>query len=195
LSPFATLTLAFGLSVDAFAAAIGKGAALDRPRLSEALRTGAIFGGVEALTPVLGWALGLAAASSVDAFDHWIAFTLLAVVGGRMVIGALRKPAADEAPPSRPRRHGTWLLVVTAVGTSLDAMAVGVTLAFIGANITVAAIAIGLATMLMATIGMLLGRYLGGRFGRVAEAAGGLALIGLGTKILIEHTLLGGPSL
>jgi len=183
------MTLALGLSVDAFAAAIGKGAALDRPRFSEALRTGMIFGCVEALTPVIGWAIGLAAASSVDAFDHWIAFVLLVAVGGRMVVQASRGHDG-EAPPSRPRRHGLMVLFATAIGTSLDAMAVGVTLAFIGADITVAAIAIGLATAVMATIGMLLGRYLGGRFGRLAEALGGVALIGLGTKILVEHTLL-----
>lgn len=189
MTPFTTMTLALGLSVDAFAAAVGKGAALDRPRFVDALRTGVIFGVVEAITPVIGWAIGLAAASSVDAFDHWIAFLLLGVVGGRMLFEAMRH-RDEEAAPVKPRRHGLVVLLATAIGTSLDAMAVGVTLAFIGANITVAALAIGLATAVMATLGMLLGRYLGGRFGRVAEALGGLALIGLGTKILLEHTLL-----
>jgi putative Mn2+ efflux pump MntP len=189
VTPLTTMTLAFSLSVDAFAASIGKGAALDRPRFSEALRTGMIFGVIEAITPVIGWAIGLAAASSVDAFDHWIAFALLAMVGGRMVYEATR--ARDAAQPGvRPRRHGLMVVVATAVGTSLDAMAVGVTLAFIGANITVTAIAIGLATAFMATLGMLLGRYLGGRFGRWAEGLGGVALIALGTRILVEHTLL-----
>lgn len=192
MSPLTTLTLAFGMSVDAFAAAIGKGAALDRPRFSEALRTGLIFGTVEAITPVIGWAAGLAASASVAAIDHWIAFALLALVGGRMLRAAARPPAAEAGAsgPARPRRHGFLILLATAVGTSLDAMAVGVSLAFIEADITVAALAIGLATALMATIGLLLGRCLGSRFGRVAEALGGVALIALGAKILAEHTLL-----
>lgn len=193
MSPFTTLALAFGMSVDAFAAAIGKGAALDRPRFGEALRTGVIFGSVEAITPVIGWAAGLAASTVVAAIDHWIAFAILALVGGRMLQAAIGRPAEPEAPgaaPARPRRHGFLVLLATAVGTSLDAMAVGVSLAFIDANITVAALAIGLATALMATIGMLLGRYLGSRFGRIAEAVGGVVLIGLGAKILLEHTML-----
>ncbi|NMJ42384.1 manganese efflux pump MntP [Roseomonas sp. JC162] len=191
MTPLTTLTLAFSMSVDAFAAAIGKGAALDRPRLAEALRTGVIFGSVEAVTPVIGWAAGLAASASVAAVDHWIAFALLALVGGRMLLAALRGQDDEEAPRRPQRRHGTAILLATAVGTSLDAMAVGVTLAFIGADIVVAALAIGLATALMATFGMLIGRFLGGRFGQVAEALGGVALIGLGCKILAEHTLFG----
>lgn len=192
MSPLTTIALAFGMSVDAFAAAIGKGAALDRPRFTEALRTGAIFGCVEAVTPVIGWAAGLAASSSVAAIDHWIAFALLALVGGRMLRQAASPPGAEAAGGrrGRPRRHGFLILLATAVGTSLDALAVGVSLAFIEADIAVAAIAIGLATALMATIGMLLGRCLGGRFGRVAEALGGVALIGIGARILVEHTML-----
>ncbi|MBX6741108.1 MAG: manganese efflux pump [Acetobacteraceae bacterium] len=191
MTPATTAVLALGMSVDAFAAAVSKGAALDRPRLSEALRTGLIFGLVEALTPVLGWAAGMAAAARVAAVDHWIAFAILAYVGGRMVREALRAPAsASGKPHERPRRHTLSVLLATAIGTSLDAMAVGVTLAFVGADITVAAVAIGLATAAMATLGMLLGRCLGGRFGRIAEALGGLALVALGTKILAEHTLL-----
>jgi putative Mn2+ efflux pump MntP len=188
MTPTATLVLAFGMSVDAFAAALGKGAALHRPRLSEALRTGLIFGAVETLTPVLGWALGLAFASYVDAVDHWLSFLILGVVGGRMVISALRTPAPVE---ERAQRHSLWLLLATAVGTSIDAAAVGVTLAFIGADIARTALAIGFATFLMATAGMLIGRYLGVRLGRVAEALGGIGLILLGAKILVEHTMMG----
>ena len=187
MTPTATLVLAFGMSVDAFAAAIGKGASLHRPRLGEALRTGLIFGVVETLTPVLGWGLGLAAASYVDAVDHWLAFVILGVVGGRMVLGALRAPRPVE---ERPQRHSLWLLLATAVGTSIDAAAVGVTLAFIGADIARTALAIGAATFLMATAGMLVGRYLGVRMGRIAEGLGGIGLILLGAKILVEHTLM-----
>ncbi len=187
MSPMTTLAFAMGMSVDAFAAAIGKGAALERPRFAEALRTGLVFGAVEAVTPVIGWALGMAASAHVAAVDHWLAFVILGLVGGRMLWGATQA----ELPVERPRRHGTALLLATAIGTSLDAVAVGVTLAFLDVDITVAAAAIGLATAVMATIGMLVGRWLGGRFGRVAEALGGVALVLLGTKILLEHTILG----
>ncbi len=187
MSPSALLALSFGMSVDAFAAALGKGAALDRPRLTEALRTGMVFGVVEAITPMIGWAAGLAASAHVQAVDHWLAFLLLGGIGLHMLWNARTGAGADQP---RKQRHGLRLLLATALGTSLDAMAVGVTLAFLEANILVAAAAIGLATALMATCGMLLGRLLGGRFGRCAEAFGGLALIALGASILLEHTLL-----
>lgn len=188
MTPATTIALAFGMSVDAFAAAIGKGAALGRPRFTDALRAGVIFGSVEAITPVIGWAAGLAFSSLVAAVDHWLAFLILAAVGGRMLAEALRRGNEEQAPP-RGGRHGLLVLLATAIGTSLDAMAVGVSLAFMDANITIAALAIGLATALMATLGMMLGRWLGGRFGRIAEALGGIALMALGTKILLEHTL------
>lgn len=187
MTPSATLILAFSLSVDAFAASVGKGAALERPRVTEALRTGLVFGVVEAITPVLGWALGLAASQWVAAVDHWLAFLVLGLVGGRMVRSAWRPAEVVE----RPRRHGWALLLATAIGTSLDAMAIGVTLAFLEANIVVAALAIGAATFAMASAGLLLGRWLGGRFGRVAEGLGGLGLMLLGLSILVEHTLGG----
>ena len=180
------LLLALSMSSDAFAAALGKGARLDRPTLGEALRTGLIFGSIEAITPVLGWAAGRAASSYIEAFDHWIAFALLAVIGGKMIWDSLRR--AEEA--EKPQRHSFAALVITAIGTSIDALAVGVTLALIDANIIVNALAIGAATFTMVTIGVMTGRYLGEKFGRAAEAAGGVILIVIGVKILLEHTLL-----
>ncbi len=186
MNPLATAVLAFSMSADAFAATLAKGAALDRPKLAEALRTGLLFGLVEATTPVIGWVCGRAASGFIDAIDHWIAFTLLALLGARMLWQSVRRSAAQE----KPRRHPLGVLLATAVGTSLDALAVGVTLAFIDADILVAALAIGLATFTMGTLGILLGRIAGGKFGRVAEALGGIGLIAIGTKILIEHTLL-----
>jgi len=187
MTPGTLTVLALGMSVDAFAAAIGKGAALGRPRLVDALRTGVVFGAVEAVTPVLGWMAGIAAAAHVAAVDHWVAFVILLGVGGRMIHEARRN--ANESGSQDRRRHGMLILLATAIGTSLDAMAVGVTLAFMDADIRVAAVAIGMATAVMATLGMMLGRYLGGRFGRLAETAGGVVLILIGTKILLEHTL------
>ncbi|MCQ4160946.1 manganese efflux pump MntP family protein [Roseomonas sp. GC11] len=182
MSPVSIAVLALGMSVDAFAAALGRGAGARRVRLGDALRTGLVFGVVEALTPVLGWAAGVMAAGAVQAVDHWIAFGLLGLVGGRMLAEALRR--APEAPaPAR----SAWMLLATALGTSLDAMAVGVSLAFLDAEIWVIALATGAATFCMATGGMLAGRLLGTRLGRAAEALGGIALILLGTAILHEH--------
>ncbi len=186
MNPLSLTLLAFAMSTDAFAAAIGKGASLHKPRWSEALRTGAIFGVIEALTPVLGWALGLAAAQYVQAWDHWIAFTLLGLLGLRMIHAGL-KTDPTEIPADKPARHGFWLLAATAFATSIDAMAVGVGLAFIDVNIVSAAAAIGLATMLMVTLGIMLGRMVGTLVGKRAEALGGVILIVIGCVILYEH--------
>lgn len=187
MAPFSILILAFSMSVDAFAAAVGRGAALGRPRFSEALRTGAVFGLVEAVTPLIGWAAGVAASGFVQAIDHWIAFGLLSAVGVRMIHAAIW-PTETAAPVSR----SLGVLLATAVGTSLDAMAVGVSLAFLEVNILVIALAVGGATFLMASGGMLVGRLIGASLGRLAEAVAGLALIGLGVKILIEHLTIAG---
>jgi len=178
--------LALSMSTDAFAAAIAKGARLDRPSLGEALRTGLIFGSIEAATPLIGWAMGKAASRFIASFDHWIAFGILTLVGAKMIWDALRREPDEEKPSS----HSLAVLVVTAIGTSIDALAVGVTLAIIGANIIVNALAIGTATFIMVTIGTMMGRSLGEKFGHWAEAAGGVVLIAIGTAILVEHTLM-----
>lgn len=188
MSPASIAVLAVGMSVDALLASLGRGAASTRPRFLEALRTGAIFGAVETITPLVGWAAGLAASQYVAAVDHWIAFILLGIVGGRMVLHSF-KPAAErtEAAPG----NSLWALMATAIGTSIDAMAVGVSLAFLDVNIVVIALAIGFATFLMSTGGMMAGNLIGAKFGRWAERVGGIALIGLGASILYSH-LVGG---
>ncbi|HWA68487.1 MAG TPA: manganese efflux pump MntP family protein [Rhizomicrobium sp.] len=175
------LMLALSMSADAFAAACGKGAALARPRWSEALRTGLIFGGIEAVTPVIGWAAGRAVGGYIAAFDQWVAFGILLVIGVKMIWDAVRRHPDDEKPQS----HSFWILALTALGTSIDALAVGVSLALLGANILVNALAIGAATFIMTTIGVMTGRFLGSRFGRYAEGAGGMVLIVIGSKILL----------
>jgi putative Mn2+ efflux pump MntP len=180
-----TLFLALAMSTDAFAAAVGKGASLHKPRLREALRTGVIFGVIEALTPVLGWGLGLAAARYVADWDHWIAFTLLTALGARMIYSGLKTPSREQ---EKPASHSLWVLVLTAIATSIDAMAVGVGLAFLNVDILPTAAAIGLTTMLMVTVGVMLGRVLGSIAGRRAEVAGGLVLIVIGIAIVVEHT-------
>lgn len=181
----ATLILALGMSMDAFAAALGKGATLHRPGFKEALRTGLIFGSIEALTPLIGWAIGLAASRYIMAWDHWVAFALLAFLGARMMMEGFRQTAAE--PCEAPQRHGFMVLATTAVATSLDALAVGVGLAFLQVNIITTALTIGAATTVMATTGVLVGRFIGPILGKWAEILGGLVLIAVGSTILAEH--------
>ncbi len=185
MSLAAIFLLALAMSTDAFAAAIGKGIALDRPRWSEALRTGLIFGAIEAATPLVGWAIGRAAASYVTQWDHWIAFVLLVGLGLHMIVNGLRA-SADE-PADRPERHGLWNLAVTGLAPSIEAMAVGVGLAFVDIGIVPVPAAIGCATFVMVTIGAMLGRAIGSLVGRWAEVLGGLVLIAIGSGILYEH--------
>lgn len=180
-----TIILALGMSMDAFAAALGKGAVLKNVSFKEALRTGLIFGVIETLTPLLGWVIGLAASRYVMAWDHWVAFILLAILGGRMVLGGLRQ--SSESEEDAPERHGFMVLALTAIATSLDALAVGVGLAFLQVNIVATALTIGMATTVMATTGMMVGRFIGPILGRWAEVLGGVVLIGIGTSILVQH--------
>lgn len=182
----ATLILAFGMSMDAFAASIGKGASLHKPPFREALRTGLIFGIIEAITPLIGWGLGLLASRYIMQWDHWIAFILLAVLGGRMIIEGCRSHQQPQAD-TLMAKHSFKVLAATAIATSLDAMAIGVGLAFLQVNILHTALLIGLSTMIMATIGMLLGRFIGPMLGKKAEIIGGLILIGIGCNILYSH--------
>ena len=179
------VALAFAMSTDAFAAAIGKGAALQRPDWREALRTGAIFGTIEALTPLVGWLIGSAASRYVAEWDHWIAFTLLAALGVHMVWAGLR--SSDELVDERPTRHSFWNLAATGLATSIDALAVGVGLAFVDVHIAWVALAIGCATFVMVTTGIMLGRVLGTMIGKRAEVAGGIVLIAIGAAIVYEH--------
>ncbi|WP_414897720.1 manganese efflux pump MntP family protein [Rhodovulum sp. YEN HP10] len=181
MSPISIGVLAVSMSLDAFIASVGKGAAGPRPSLGKTLRTGLIFGVIEALTPLIGWAAGVAASQYVSAVDHWIAFALLAGVGLHMALHA------DNGPEGKASSSSLWSTIATAVGTSIDAMAVGVSLAFLQVNILMIALAVGITTMLMSSTGLLLGRFIGQRIGRIAEKIGGVALIGLGALILWEH--------
>ena len=181
----ATILLAFGMSMDAFAASIGKGATLHKPKFSEAVRTGLIFGAIETLTPLVGWGLGMLASQFILEWNHWIAFILLVFLVGRMIVEGFRGDS-DEACEA-PHRHGFWLLVTTAFATSLDAMAVGVGLAFLQVSIVTTALAIGCATFIMSTLGMMVGRFIGPLLGKRAEILGGIVLIGIGSEILWSH--------
>jgi putative Mn2+ efflux pump MntP len=179
----ALLFLALAMSTDAFAAALGKGAAMQQPRFLQALRIGLLFGCIEAITPVIGWLLGSFASKWIAEWDHWVAFFLLLGLGGHMVWVGLHGDDEEEDGSGQ----GVVALALTAVATSIDAMAVGVGLAFINVNIVHAALSIGLATTVMVTIGVLLGRMLGAAIGKKAEIIGGVILVLVGATILYEH--------
>ena len=184
MNPFALLLLAFAMSTDAFAAAIGKGASLKHPRLIEALKIGLIFGSIEAVTPLVGWLIGTSASGYVEAWDHWIAFSLLMILGLHMISEGVRPEKDDVEKPSKQSLLRTCL---TAFGTSIDTMAVGVGLALINVNIWVAAALIGLATTVMVTLGIMLGRAVGAVLEHRAEIFGGVTLIAVGAWILSSH--------
>ncbi len=177
------------MSTDAFAAAVVKGAALHRPHWREAIRAGLIFGSIEAVTPIVGWTLGSIASGYVEAWDHWIAFGLLGVLGVKMIHSGLQ--AVETPVEERPTTHPFWMLAVTGFATSIDAMAVGVGLAFLDIGILPVAAAIGLSTFVMVTAGVMLGRVLGAIAGKRAEIGGGVVLIGIGAAILHQHLGLG----
>lgn len=178
------LLIAFAMSTDAFAVAIGKGAALERPSLLQALRIGLVFGLIEALTPVIGWALGSVASRAISDWDHWVAFILLTGLGIRMIHAGYRN-AENNTPPVRRAPLSTLLL--TAFATSIDAMAIGLSFAFIEVNILTASLTIGCITLVMVTTGVMLGRVLGQLVGRRAEMLGGLILILVGSLLLAQH--------
>ena len=185
MNPVSILLLGFAMSTDAFAAAIGKGAAMARPRLGQAVRVGLIFGVIEAITPVIGWLLGKGASRYVDAWGHWVAFTVLLVLGLYMIRNGF-KPEPDE-PADEANKHGFVSLALTGLATSIDALAVGVGLAFVDISIVLVAVVIGLCTFAMVTLGIMLGRVLGDMVGKRAEVIGGVILIGVGVVILYEH--------
>ena len=173
--------LAIGLAMDAFAVSLVRGATGAR-HILRALELGFAFGLAQGLMPLLGWAAGEAFGDTFRSFDHWIAFGLLGLLGGKMVREALS--AGDEPPASHGRLLG---LVTAAFATSIDAAAAGLTLSLFGLAIPTACLVIGLTTALLCTLGYLAGARVSGRSGASAELLGGIILIALGIKILVEH--------
>ena len=182
------LTLSVGLAMDATAVSATRGMALRAIRPRHVLLVALFFGGFQALMPVVGYLVGARIGPLVEAWDHWIAFAVLGGIGAKMLWEA-RRSTGEPAPRREEDLFGFKVMLALAVATSIDALAVGVTLALIGANIIVNALAIGTTTFVLVTIGMLTGRFLGEKFGHYAEAAGGIVLILIGVAILAEHTL------
>ena len=178
--------LAIGVSMDAFAVSICKGLATRKAGLREMATCGVWFGGFQAMMPLIGFFLGTLFAAAIEAFDHWVAFALLAFIGGNMLKEALEKDCdcceEHDADMSLKTMFGL------AVATSIDALAVGVSLSMAGnVNIWTAAVLIGITTCGLSAVGVKIGNIFGSRFEKKAEAAGGIILILLGLKILLEH--------
>jgi len=179
-----TLTgLALALAMDAFAVALGTGAVLSSLTGRHLFRLGFHFGLFQAVMPVIGWLAGLTIIQWVEAWDHWIAFSLLAIIGGRMVYEAF---SDEEKANDRDPTKGLSLVLLS-IATSIDALAVGFSLSVIGVSIWMPALVIGLVAGVLTIVGMLLGGRIGDRWGTRVEIFGGLVLIAIGIKILIEH--------
>lgn len=177
--------IAIGLSMDAFAVSICKGLSVQKVRPLHVFKTGIWFGGFQALMPVIGFYLGVSFADFVANIDHWIAFILLGIIGGNMIKESSHKDEPCCAEPDFSFRT----MLAMAVATSIDALAVGVSFAFLKVNIWEAVGLIGVITFLFSAAGVLIGNFFGARWKSKAEFAGGFILIAMGLKILLEHTV------
>ncbi len=173
-----------GLSMDAFAVAVCKGLCMPKVRWGQAFVIALFFGGFQALMPLIGWAAGSLFASSIVAIDHWIAFGLLALIGAKMLWDAFHEE--DEKAECKTKLDLRELTLL-AIATSIDALAVGITFAFLGVNIWVAIAIIGLTTFVLSLLGVVIGNQFGSRFEKPATVAGGIVLILIALKILVEH--------
>ncbi len=173
--------VALSMAMDAFAVSLCSGVKIG-PGPRPVFRLSFHFGLFQALMPVLGWFFGNTIAPLVKDFDHWVAFGLLAFVGIRMICSGLSKEEEIQNDPS----HG-WTMVVLSIAVSIDALAVGMSLAFLGVNIWTPALVIGLVTGILSLIGLRVGISFGKRFGKPVEVLGGLVLIGIGVRIVVSH--------
>lgn len=179
-------TLALGLSMDAFAVSICKGLAIQKLTVKKSAIVGVWFGGFQALMPAIGYMLGIQFRDKITAIDHWIAFILLGIIGVNMVRGAVCDSKGDNSEESNESLAVREMFVL-AVATSIDALAVGITFAFLNVNIFAAVSFIGVITFIFSMIGVKIGNVFGTKYKSKAELAGGITLILLGSKILFEH--------
>jgi len=183
MSLLTIIAIAVGLGMDAFAVSIAVGS---RTKLSfrPVFRLAFHFGLFQFMMPVIGWLVGAQASKIIGSYDHWVAFGLLALIGSKMIYESF-KDKSDRSDISDPTRK--WQLVILSVATSIDALSVGFSLALLNVEIIYISVIIGVVAAAMTVVGMAFGRMLGLRFGRCMEFIGGLILIGIGVKILVEH--------
>lgn len=175
-----------GLAMDAFAVSICKGLAMPKVQPRQALVIGLFFGGFQALMPAIGWLIGRQFEQYITQIDHWIAFILLSFIGGKMILEA-RNPEEEESASPTAQPLDLKELLILSVATSIDALAVGITFAFLDYPMGQAVLIIGVTTLILCVIGVYIGNFFGSRYRKKAEIAGGVILILMGLKILLEH--------
>jgi len=180
---FTIVLIAFGLTGDTLAVSVSTGLSLTQIRFTQALKIAIVLAVFQSLMPLIGWFLGLQIKELIRDFDHWIAFVLLFAIGGKMIVESLKNEEGEAS--FNPLQIAVLLGI--AIATSIDALVVGVTFAFIETNVLLSVVIIGVLTFLVSMTGVLIGKKTGHLFGRKVEIIGGLILIGIGTKILVEH--------
>jgi len=180
------LFIAIGLAMDAFAVSITSGIRIRNLRIKHAFKIAIFFGSFQAFMPVIGWLAGLSLRDFISEIDHWIAFGLLSLIGCKMIYESITiDPSEKKLDPLN-----VYVLLILAIATSIDALAVGVSFAFLKVLIATPIIVIGIVTFLLSFIGVFIGNKLGHFFEKKIEIIGGLILIGIGVKILVEHLAL-----
>ena len=176
--------VAVGLSMDAFAVAVGYGLSVEKISVKNSLIVGLYFGIAQGVMPIIGFALGCNFAKYIEPVDHWVAFILLTIIGGKMIKESFDK---EESPEGTEVSLKFKKMIVLAIATSIDALAVGISFAFLSVNIVAAASFIGIVTLILSVIGVKIGNVFGLKYKSVAEFIGGAVIIFIGLKILLEH--------
>lgn len=176
------IVIACALSMDAFAVSIACGINAQRSKIGHALRVALFFGGFQALMPIAGWLCGAGIRNLIAGFDHWVAFALLTAIGGKMIYEAAGLEEREKIDP-----HNISVLFLLAIATSIDALAVGLSLSFLGVSIILPALIIGIITFFFSLCGVCIGNKTGHFFENKIEILAGVILIGIGIKIVVEH--------
>jgi len=176
--------ISFSLAMDCFAVSIAGGSTVKKPCFTDALKVGLFFGMFQAVMPLVGWALGHSFRNMIESFDHWIAFCLLAAIGIKMLYEAFKKPGDKKTIITK-----FPTLLILSIATSIDALVIGISLAFFNTPIYLSVIVIGLFTFVFSITGYFLGHKIGKAIGKKMEIIGGVILIGIGVKVLIGHLL------
>jgi putative Mn2+ efflux pump MntP len=175
--------IAFGLAMDSFAVSITSGITIRYLRIGNALKIAIFFGSFQAVMPLIGWLAGLSLRDFISGVDHWIAFGLLSLVGCKMIYESFKVESSEKAM----NPLNVYVLLMLSVATSIDALAVGVSFAFLKVSIVTPIIVIGIVTFVLSLLGVFVGDRFGRFFEKKIEIVGGLILIGIGIKILVEH--------
>lgn len=185
-----TLLISIGLSMDAFAVSICKGLGMSKLNKKQMLIIALYFGGFQTLMPYIGWAVGARFSSYVSQYAHWIAFILLAIIGGKMIHEALTESEDCEDDGIKDKKLSHKELLLLAIATSIDALAVGISFAFLNVPIIPSIIIIGLTTFAISLVGVIIGNIFGSKYKNKAEFVGGLILVIIGLKIVLEQYLI-----